>query len=198
MAEQDPILGIWHCDVCVLPQFWVSNKSESQPMEDNNMGKLTIQDETPENQALRLAHEAEMAKDEAGKEEARRANLAPKPMSEDTKTKLKELAESRKAMKAAIKAQFDTEGHPEARLVKGKSKVPVFNDLQKQAEICAKFSWCTNSFRQDPEKAGGTIVDIKCVDCGSLREVHLADVFHCKTCRGCKSKKKPKQTTQSE
>lgn len=189
MEEQNPLPGMWICNVCVSPQYWASRNNKMQQTEDD-MGKLTIRDLTPEEVALKLAEEAEQAATETAKETARQEQLGKKSMSEETKVRLKELAESRKAMKNAIKAQFDTEGHPEVRLIKAKSKVPVFNDLQRQSEICTKFPWCTNSFRQDPEKSGGTIVDIKCVDCSSLREVHLADVFHCQRCVKCKKLKK--------
>lgn len=155
--------------------------------------KLVIEDETPDAQATRIIEEAEAAVIALGVEVARRAALGKKLMSVETKIALKELAESRKAMKREIKAQFDTEGHPEVRLVKGKSKIPVFQDLLKQAEICAKFPWVKpGSFVQDPEKSGGTLLAIICT-CGAERSIHLCDTFHCQYCAACKKAKKSKK-----
>ncbi len=175
--------GIWVCNVCVVPEFWAPRKTG-----EDMRTKLTIIDETPENQLIREAAEAEKIANDAAIEAARQAALGKKPMSEETKVALKELAESRKAMKKAIKEQFDTEGHPEVRLVKGKSKIPVFQDLLKQAEICAKFPWViAGTFTQDPEKSGGTLLAIKCGNCGDEnRIIHLADAFHTKLCKACK------------
>lgn len=67
------------------------------------------------------------------------------------------------------------------------SKTPVFKDSNKQKEIKLKYGWVQeNSFRQDPEKEGGTILDIKCQKCGEPRTVHLYDAFQCKVCLRCK------------
>ncbi len=187
MSDENPkILGTWECDVCVVPQYWAPRGS-IKPM-DESMRKLLIVDVTPEERAIALADEAERAAIETAKENARQERLKKKPMSEETKAALRELAESKKAMKNAIKAQFNTEEHPEARLLKSKlSKIPVFQDLQKQAEICAKFAWVVpGSFTQDPEKSGGTLLAIKCGSCGDERIIHLADAFHCKMCKECK------------
>ena len=174
--------GIWECNICVAPSFWAPRKTGEE------MGKLIIEDLSPEVIAERAADEAAIAETEALKEAARQTALGKKPMSEETKAALKELAESRKAMKQSIKEQFDIEGHPEVRLVKGKSKMPVFQDLLKQAEICAKFPWViAGTFTQDPEKSGGTLLAIKCGTCGDdKRIIHLADAFHTKLCKACK------------
>lgn len=119
--------------------------------------------------------------------------LQPEPIK--TEKELKDAAklvkeQAKAAMKAAIKTQFDVEGHPEVRLTKAKTKVPVFKDVEKQKEVCVKFPWVVvGSFTQDPEKLGGTLLAIKCVDCGGERTIHLADAFLVKRCRECKSNK---------
>lgn len=70
-------------------------------------------------------------------------------------------------------------------------KKPVFNDPEKQKEVKLKYPWVIEgTFRQDPQKAGGTNVDIKCQKCGGSRTVHLADAFQVKLCVKCRQAKK--------
>ena len=73
-----------------------------------------------------------------------------------------------------------------------KARTPAYKDVAKQAETCAKYSWViAGTFKQDPAKEGGTLVDIKCVKCGKTRSIHLADAFQVKLCADCKSAEKP-------
>lgn len=68
-----------------------------------------------------------------------------------------------------------------------RSKVPVFNDPEAQTLVSNKYPHIIpGTFKQDPEKPGGTLVDIKCQKCGSSRTVHMADVFQCRLCKQCR------------
>lgn len=69
-------------------------------------------------------------------------------------------------------------------------KKPVFQDPEQQKAVKLKYDWAIEgSFRQDPEKAGGTILDIKCQKCGESRTIHLADCFQVKLCLKCRGTK---------
>lgn len=69
-------------------------------------------------------------------------------------------------------------------------KKPVFSDPEQQKAVKLKYSWAKEgSFRQDPEKAGGTILDIECQKCKEPRTIHLADCFQVKLCLKCRGTK---------
>jgi hypothetical protein len=102
-----------------------------------------------------------------------------------------EAPEEREASQAALVAP----NPPKAKRESAK-KLAVYEDSTAQAEKEAKYPWAApGSWRQDPEHPGSTILDIKCISCGASRTIHLADLFQCKLCVGCrkasKSKSKP-------
>lgn len=113
-----------------------------------------------------------------------------KPMPEEVKQELKEIKIAKKAIK-----------DKEIELIKSikkKSlpKEPVHESKTLQDGYCAKYKWIVpNTFKQDPHKPGGTIVDIKCTSCKSRRTVHLSDSWQVKLCTSCKGKNdsRPKQ-----
>jgi len=97
-----------------------------------------------------------------------------KPMPDDVKAMLRELNESKRADKPATTKEQKAK------------KVPVFNDPDKQMELCKKYPQTVpGSFVQDPHKPGGTLVSIKC-ECGKTREIHLSDLFQVRKCHDCK------------
>lgn len=99
------------------------------------------------------------------------------PMPEEVKEMLKELNETRRAVKKKDAA-------PPAP--KKEKPPPVHSDPKRQLEFCNKYPWAVpGSFKQDPLKAGGTLVSIKC-ECGSTREIHLSDLFQVRKCNVCK------------
>ena len=116
------------------------------------------------------------------------------PMPEEVKQHLRELNQARRDEAKALReareqrlAAFDEKKSPKAP----KSGGPVFSDKLQQDALILKYPWIRlGSFRQDPEKAGGTLLAIICQSCGADREIHLADAFHCKFCKLCKGKKK--------
>jgi len=178
--EEKPNID-WNNMVAVAPGFWAPR---SKKWDEDNMGRLQIHDATPEEQAEADANAALERLTETEKKAA--AQRPAKVMPDDVKEKLRLLNQERKAKKAAIKAQFGPE-------TPKKLKVPVFQDLEKQAEACKKYPWAVaNSFVQDPEKSGGTLLAIKCQICADERIIHLADLFHTKLCKPCKKNdKKP-------
>lgn len=118
------------------------------------------------------------------------------PMPEDVKEKLKELNKA--------KREREKEKNQVARMASGeppkkagepkKQKVPVFADSQAQDAVVKKYSWAiAGTFRADPDKPGGTILDIKCQKSGpgclSTRTIHLADCFQVKLCSVCRLSK---------
>lgn len=103
-----------------------------------------------------------------------------KPMPEEIKKELKELYLQRKALKE------DKKPVPAVNK-KSRPKGPVYLDKIRQSEIMSKYAWVTDSFKQDPHKPGGTVVDIKCQKCGSLRTIHIADCFQTKLCLNCRN-----------
>jgi hypothetical protein len=71
------------------------------------------------------------------------------------------------------------------------SKTPIYEDKAAQAEKEAKYPWVIpGTWRQDPEHAGGTILDIKCQYCQMPRTIHAADAFQVKSHVECKKKSK--------
>lgn len=125
------------------------------------------------------------------------------PMPEEVKQHLKELNQERRELKKAERearlarvAQFEGSTAPK----KVKSKIPMFQDPEAQAALKVKYPWVVaGSFSQDPEKSGGTLLNIQCETCKDERSIHLADAFHTKTCKTCKGKKngsKPKVDQQ--
>lgn len=69
-----------------------------------------------------------------------------------------------------------------------KDKTPVFQSPEKQKLVLAKYPWVIDgTFRQDPDKPGGTCLDIKCQKCTTSRTIHLADAFQVKLCLKCKN-----------
>lgn len=114
------------------------------------------------------------------------ADMGP-PMPEDVKQKLKEINQQRREEKQEHTKSakvVDTSTEKPKR-----SKTPVFQDPDAQKLVLTKYPWVVDgSFKQDPEKAGGTLVSIKCA-CGKLREIHLADAFQVKMCLECRAKK---------
>lgn len=137
-----------------------------------------------------------------------------KPMSEETKAKLREINESKKAERdrkqqlsatgtgpLTVKEQIllDTSGFdnttPKTVNKKAPNRgVPIWQDPVKQAELVTKYPWTVpGSFKVDPAKAASTILSIKCTKCGTnTREIHAADLFQVKMCLSCKSPKKVK------
>lgn len=103
-----------------------------------------------------------------------------KPMSEETKAYLREIQKSKKDKDIGFVAE------PTPKV----AKLPVFRDESKQAELILKYPWAiAGSFKQDPDKAMGTVLDIKCQKCGANRHIHLADLFQVKLCLVCKTMK---------
>jgi hypothetical protein len=142
-------------------------------------------------QARQKAHTSYLSKWSKGEIKIKDENAEPMP--EDVKAQLRELNEKRRAEKRAEREakearqkQFDFDGE---KKVAKKSKKPVFDDPETQKLVLTKYPWAIpGSFRQDPEKAGGTNLDIKCQRCGMTRTIHLADAFQVKFCTACKGK----------
>lgn len=118
------------------------------------------------------------------------------PMPDDVKAQLRELNEKRREEKKAEREASEARRkeldkadlEKDRRTVAKKSKKPVFDDPETQKLVVAKYSWVIpGTFRQDPDKPGGTNLDIKCQACGMSRTIHLADAFQVKFCTGCKS-----------
>lgn len=115
------------------------------------------------------------------------------PMPEEVKIHLKELNQERRELKkqereARLARIAQIEGSMEPKKVK--SKIPMFSDPEAQAALKVKYPWVVaGSFSQDPEKSGGTLLNIQCETCKGERSIHLADAFHTKTCKTCKGKK---------
>lgn len=98
------------------------------------------------------------------------------PMPEDVKIKLRALNDQRREDKKA----------KEKRLKSIPTiKTPVYVDKIRQKELKSKYPWAA-VFKPDPEKNGGTLVDIRCTKCAGTRTVHLGDLWQCKLCRKCK------------
>lgn len=130
-----------------------------------------------------------------------------KPMSEETKQKLRELNESKKMLKAEVLQKPEAEvttttttkvapvapvaPAAEVKNKKAPSRKPIFEDKEKQEELIKKYPWAIKgSFKQDPEQPASTILSILCVDCNkNQREIHAADLFQVKKCAKCKSKR---------
>lgn len=122
------------------------------------------------------------------------------PMPEEVKEHLKELNQQRRELK---KQERDARMARIAQIEgpkKVKSKLPMFGDVDAQIELKKRYPWViAGSFVQDPEKSGGTLLNIECQVCKDERTIHLADAFHTKTCKPCKGKKngtKPKVDQQ--
>jgi hypothetical protein len=72
-------------------------------------------------------------------------------------------------------------------------KQALYDDKAGQVERESKWAWVKKgSWRQDPEHAGGTILEIICQLCGSERTIHAADTFQVKLCSACKKTSKSK------
>lgn len=80
---------------------------------------------------------------------------------------------------------------PKNKAPKAKAtKTPIYDDKAAQAEKQKKWGWAKkNSWREDPEHKGATILDIICQKCGNERTIHAADLFQVKTCIACKKSK---------
>jgi hypothetical protein len=78
-----------------------------------------------------------------------------------------------------------------------KTKVPVYLDKAVQGDLTQKYPWAIG-FRQDQDKAGGTIVDVKCVICSDVKSVYLYNVYQCKMCKACKGKNAKTINTDQE
>jgi hypothetical protein len=66
-------------------------------------------------------------------------------------------------------------------------KLKLFNDRDAQIEREQKYPWCIpESWHEDPNKPGSTLVNIKCIKCGKTQSTHAAELFHIKTCKECK------------
>ncbi len=179
----------WNNMVAALPNTWLSTR-------EFNMRKLVIEDVAVDPLAPQAAV-AEPIQTEKELKDAAKAAKELKDAAKAAKEAAKQLALA--SMGKEIKAQFDIEGHPEVRLVKAKTKVPVFQDVEKQKEVCAKFPWVIpGTFAQDPEKSGGTLLAIKCEGCGDERIIHLADAFHTKKCKTCKKNGTNKKLDQQQ
>lgn len=141
-------------------------------------------------------------------------------MTEETKAKLREINKHRKEerdiaklyspnkvknvkpasnqkLKGAVNTMSDTiETTPAATTTPAKAKkvrTPTYQDVGEQAAICGKYAWVVaGSFKADPVKVGGTVLDIKCIKCGGLRTIHLADAFQVKLCAKCKAESQKK------
>lgn len=118
---------------------------------------------------------------------------ATKPMPEEVKRELREINEQRREERRALKERINkVVAATETKVVvktskQAKTKIPVFQDVERQKELKRKYQWVVEgSFRQDPHKAGGTCLDIKCIKCGGIRTIHLADCFQTKLCLKCR------------
>jgi len=118
------------------------------------------------------------------------------PMPEDVKEKLKEINKAkREREKTKNEVARMASGQPPKHAGQPKKqKVPVYSDSQSQDAVVKKYSWAiAGTFRADPDKPGGTILDIKCQKSGpgclSTRTIHLADCFQVKLCSVCRLSK---------
>lgn len=92
------------------------------------------------------------------------------------------------------KANTNMPDETESKQPSKPKKVPLYENQQAQAEREAKYPWCVKgSWRQDPEHESGTLVDIKCQECSSIRTVHTADLFQVRLCVKCRDSKKVKK-----
>jgi hypothetical protein len=108
------------------------------------------------------------------------------PMPEEVKERLRDLNQLRREEKKLKQSRIESSAP--------KAKLPIFKDLTQQQAAQAKYPWIIlGTFAQDPEKPGGTIVQIQCQakksGCEKVRTIHLADAFQVKTCKSCKNKK---------
>lgn len=74
---------------------------------------------------------------------------------------------------------------------KSKPKLALWQDKEAQKEKEAAYPWVmSGSWRKDPKKENGTVADIVCQTCGTLRECHTGDLWQCKSCLDCKKSAK--------
>lgn len=103
-----------------------------------------------------------------------------KPMSEKTKQILRERKESAREAK----------GTPPRRKVASKGRTPIYMDKTAQKQKEKQYPWAVpGSWRKDPDKESGTLLEISCLDCKDERTVHAADLFQTKRCTKCQKAK---------
>lgn len=118
-----------------------------------------------------------------------------KPMPEEVKKLLRDINESKRALRVAATQSSKTaskqNSKPKSIVVKPPSagKKPVYLDPAKQDTLVKKYPWAQiGSFKQDPAGTNHTVVDIKCIQCGAIRNIHLPELFQVKLCLFCKGK----------
>ena len=110
-----------------------------------------------------------------------------KPMSEETKEILKEVSKKRREEAKLLKpTKLKVTSKVETIKQKPTGNLPVYSNPEKQKQLSIKYPWAiTGTYRQDPEKPAGTIVDILCSVCKKPRTIHIADLFQCRKHKDC-------------
>lgn len=134
------------------------------------------------------------------------ANLTADNMRRSLESAVKELIETGKRKSGPdddvppqVTKKVNMSENAQAKTPSKPKKVPLYEDKKAQAEREAKYPWCVKgSWRQDPDHPSGTLVDIKCMECGDNRTVHTADLFQVKLCSKCRDSKKTKKTEKAE